>query len=97
MDKSSFEAQQRLRILERINRYNNVNTVKDQLDSIGDLSPYQRYKITVVTGYLQQALDRMNAGSYGVCVVCGCDIPRQRLILVPAALACVACDGKRQT
>ncbi len=97
MDQRSFEEQQRERIQERINRYNNVDTVKEQLDSLGDLTPYQRYKTETVTRYLHQALDRMNAGQYGLCVVCGAEISRERLILVPAALACVPCDKKRQT
>lgn len=96
MDESSFQEQQRERILERINRYNNLETVKDQLDDLGDLTPYQRYKIDTVTTYLRQVLTRMAAGKYGICVVCGRKIPKNRLRLVPAALACVTCDESRK-
>lgn len=97
MSQRSFEEEQRIRIVERINRYNDIPTVKDQLHSAGDVSPYQRYKIDIVSGYLYQALDRMNAGKYGICVICGDPISRARLVLVPAALACVPCDKKRET
>ena len=97
MDNRSFEEQQQARIRERIARYNNVDTVKEQLSSTGDISPYQRYKIDTVTAYLYQALRRLEVGRYGICVVCGGKIAKERLILVPAALACVGCDEKRET
>lgn len=97
MVKKAFLEVQKIRILERINRYNNVNTVKDQLGNLGGLSPYQSYKINVVTKYLYQALRRINDGSYGTCVVCGNQISKKRLRIVPAALACVDCDSSRPT
>jgi len=87
-----FVAWQKERIMERLQRYNNTNTVKTQLAERGDLTPYQRYKITTVSKFLLQALDRMNAGNYGLCSTCGCEIPVQRLLLVPGALRCMDCE-----
>ncbi|HRH32470.1 MAG TPA: TraR/DksA C4-type zinc finger protein [bacterium] len=66
-----------------------------ELAATGDLTPYRHYKTETVSRFLHQALDQMKSGTYGVCVVCGEDIPIKRLELVPAALACVSCDGKR--
>ena len=96
MGKKAFHEVQKIRILERINRYNDINTVKDQLGNLGELSPYQSYKINVVTKYLHEAIRRIEDGSYGTCVVCGEQISENRLKIVPAALACVACDESRQ-
>jgi len=38
-----------------------------------------------------EALERLAAGTYGVCVVCGREIPAARLAIRPAARTCVAC------
>jgi DnaK suppressor protein len=40
---------------------------------------------------VQRALDRVSAGSYGVCVACGRGIPSARLEARPAAERCVQC------
>lgn len=90
-----FIVWQKERIMERLLRYNNTDTVKTQLTERGDLTPYQSYKITTVSKFLLQALDRMNAGNYGLCSICGCDIPVQRLLLVPGALRCMDCENKK--
>ncbi len=85
---------QQERILERLQRYNNTETVKTQLAERGDLTPYQRYKITTVSKYLLQALDLIKSGNYGICTNCHIQIPVQRLILVPGALRCMDCEKK---
>ena len=40
---------------------------------------------------IRTALDRIEAGTYGVCTKCGCDIPAARLAAMPTATMCVAC------
>jgi RNA polymerase-binding transcription factor DksA len=90
-----FVAWQKERIMERLQRYNNTETVKTQLSERGDLTPYQRYKITTVSKYLLQALDRITAGTYGCCSTCGKEIAVQRLLLVPGALRCMDCENKK--
>lgn len=93
---SEFIKEQECRIKERLQKYNNLQTVKEQLQEIGNLSPYQRYKINYVSRFLRQALVKIENGTYGICVVCGDPIPQKRLETVPAALACVFCDTKRK-
>ena len=41
---------------------------------------------------LQIALTRMADGEYGVCSECGAAIPRKRLLAIPDATTCVACQ-----
>lgn len=43
---------------------------------------------------IDTALERIDAGTYGVCASCGTEIPRERLEARPSSLMCVACAGK---
>ncbi len=43
---------------------------------------------------LEEALRRMDAGFYGVCVSCGCEIPAERLEARPMATMCVECASR---
>lgn len=45
--------------------------------------------------YLQEALGRIDDGTYGVCRVCGGDIGRARLEAVPTATQCISCKSKQ--
>jgi DnaK suppressor protein len=42
---------------------------------------------------VDQALGRIDAGTYGVCVGCGTSIPVERLELRPHAAGCVSCSA----
>ena len=42
-------------------------------------------------GYLNEALERLERGVYGICKVCGKQIPKVRLEAVPHATMCVPC------
>jgi len=44
----------------------------------------------------ENALTRIEDGSYGLCEACGCEIPAARLDVLPFALRCVACEEKRE-
>jgi DnaK suppressor protein len=44
---------------------------------------------------IDEALDRVEHGTYGVCADCGGEIPLARLNSVPFAPYCVECEGKR--
>lgn len=45
---------------------------------------------------LRLALERMSDGEYGRCSECGAQIPPRRLLAVPAATTCVACQARRE-
>ncbi len=44
---------------------------------------------------LENALSRIEKGTYGLCITCGKEIPLGRLKHVPEALMCVPCAEKR--
>jgi DnaK suppressor protein len=70
---------------------------------IGDATAYAVERMTdayqartiyaTVTG-IDEALDRIEAGTYGRCVSCGNPIPGERLDAVPWAALCVPCSAK---
>ncbi|HYP85980.1 TraR/DksA family transcriptional regulator [Variovorax sp.] len=42
---------------------------------------------------IEVALNRMADGRYGICVCCGDEIPRERLIAQPIAIRCATCQA----
>ena len=46
--------------------------------------------------YLNEALERIDAGSFGVCRLCGGMIGRARLEAVPTATQCIECKSHRR-
>ncbi len=45
---------------------------------------------------IDRALERIEAGEYGRCEDCGGEISTTRLEVLPFALRCVDCEGKRE-
>lgn len=45
---------------------------------------------------IDEALERINDGSFGVCSVCGDDIPEQRLLVRPVTTLCIECKTKQE-
>jgi len=43
---------------------------------------------------IDAALGRLAAGSYGICISCGCEIPEQRLLATPTVETCVPCQER---
>jgi DnaK suppressor protein len=56
---------------------------------------YQARTIYAQVAEIDQALERLDAGTYGRCVACGTQIPAERLHAVPWAAHCVPCSAKR--
>lgn len=59
----------------------------DREDALREVVQSQREQI-------QDALARLDGGSYGTCVDCGATLPDDRLEARPEAARCVACQGK---
>ena len=43
---------------------------------------------------LDEALRRIDAGSYGACAICDTDIPFARLSVMPETIYCVTCGAR---
>ncbi len=46
--------------------------------------------------HLNEALERIENGTFGICICCGEEIPRARLEAVPITQHCVPCKEKTQ-
>jgi DnaK suppressor protein len=55
---------------------------------------YQARTIYATVADIDQALERLDAGTYGRCIACGTPIPAERLEAVPWAALCVPCSAK---
>src|ERR1700682_1320360 len=55
---------------------------------------YQARTIYATVADIDQALERIDTGTYGRCVACGELIPAERLQAVPWAALCVPCSAK---
>lgn len=54
-----------------------------------------RHKVLLrVMADIAQAVERLDAGTYGACVQCGSTIPPERLQWVPFADRCVTCAAR---
>jgi DnaK suppressor protein len=49
-----------------------------------------------VLAEIDQALARIEAGTYGTCVTCGKEIPLERLEAIPYATQCIDCKRKEE-
>jgi DnaK suppressor protein len=55
---------------------------------------YQARTIYATVADIDSALERIDSGTYGLCVGCGVPIPEERLKAVPWAALCVPCSAK---
>lgn len=49
---------------------------------------------TALLQEIDAAIGRLEAGGYGICMSCGCEIPEQRLLATPTVQACVPCQER---
>lgn len=59
---------------------------KDVLDALA-------IEATQEIAEINASLQRLDAGSYGVCSKCGSDIDKRRLQALPHAIECIGCAG----
>jgi DnaK suppressor protein len=59
---------------------------------IGDIDHADVSRDVTELRALDAARERMEQGSYGVCVECGSDIEYERLKAAPAAIRCIGCQ-----
>ncbi|MDM0107735.1 TraR/DksA family transcriptional regulator [Variovorax sp. J22R24] len=46
---------------------------------------------------IEQAQERIACGRYGVCIDCGEEIPRDRMLVQPTAIRCAACQTSAES
>src|SRR5574344_243675 len=63
--------------------------IKTLLDSLGS---QDAQRLTLI----ENALDRIQQGKYGLCIKCGNPIPEARLEAIPYASLCIACKESEE-
>lgn len=67
-----------------------VEAENDQvLDALGNATRSEVEKI-------KQAISRIDSGSYGVCLLCGEPIKKERLVALPYATSCINCAQRAE-
>jgi DnaK suppressor protein len=64
-------------------------TDRSAADAVQQLEPHRRRRAVQIL----DALRRMAAGTYGICVGCRSPIPYERLSAIPETTLCVRCGG----
>ena len=67
-----------------------------QVNSARDLEFALDERETAELRQVDAALERIAAGTYGLCIDCGMAIPAARLHAAPEALRCIACQAKSE-
>ena len=73
---------------------NSTWTVDDVHDRVSDIL---RMSAVAALADVEDALDRLRAGTYGVCEGCGTDISYERLEVLPMSRYCVPCQHSRES
>ncbi|MGH9059172.1 MAG: TraR/DksA family transcriptional regulator [Acidimicrobiales bacterium] len=75
-----------------------AQTPDDEHDAEGSTIGYERARITALLAQARRdlaacdnALRRVQLGSYRTCTRCGGQIPAERLVALPATVVCVGC------
>jgi len=78
--------------------------LQERLDILGELAPHALPTVDpvayqtaaanrLVVEQITAALNRLDAGTYGRCTRCGCQIAPARLEVMPYAAACIECQS----
>jgi DnaK suppressor protein len=97
-DSTSRRAASLQRQIEELADQQSLTTHDDEHDPEGVTIAYLRAQLQgLLAGAraeleaIDHALERLRAGTYGICTRCGCEITRQRLVALPATSTCIDC------
>jgi DnaK suppressor protein len=89
------------RDVNRIVAASQLTSSDDEHDPEGSTIAFERAQTLAVADQLRRGLAeldaataRLDAGTYGICEVCGGQIPEARLLARPTATRCIACASR---
>ena len=62
-----------------------------------EMSAVQQTQAQALLADINAALDRIDAGTFGQCLNCGCEISAKRLVALPWAPYCITCQELTST
>jgi len=93
LDKTFLE-ERRQHLLKLIARYERLSRGEEASD--GFTPEARRFRIECSLPAARAALERLESGEYGVCIICGDDIPIERLMATSTAVRCVFCQERHE-
>lgn len=86
-----------LSLLRELNAQSSGDVVDAALDSVQDEISSQLAEVeSRELARIENALQRMREGQYGLCEECGCNIPMARLNALPYATMCIRCQREAE-
>jgi DnaK suppressor protein len=86
-----------LSLLKELRAQASGDVVDAALDSVQDEISSQLAEVeSRELSRIENALERMREGQYGVCEMCGCNIPMARLNALPYATLCIKCQREAE-
>ena len=86
-----------LSLLRELSAQNSGDVVDAALDSVQDEISSQLAEVeSRELARIENALQRMREGQYGLCEECGCNIPMARLNALPYATMCIKCQREAE-
>jgi len=86
-----------LSLLRELNAQTSGDVVDAALDSVQDEISSQLAEVeSRELARIENALQRMRDGQYGLCEECGCNIPMARLNALPYATMCIKCQREAE-
>lgn len=86
-----------LSLLKELKAQASGDVVDIALDSVQDEISSQLAEVeSRELARIENALERMREGQYGVCEGCGCNIPMARLNALPYATSCIKCQREAE-
>ncbi len=86
-----------LSLLKELKAQKSGDVVDAALDSVQDEISSQLAEVeSRELARIENALERMREGQYGICEACGCNIPMARLNALPYATLCIKCQREAE-
>ena len=86
-----------LSLLRQLREQSGGDVVDEALDAVQDEISSQLAEVeSRELASIENALERMRDGQYGVCEGCGCSIPMARLNALPYATLCIDCQRETE-
>ncbi|MGD1815861.1 MAG: TraR/DksA family transcriptional regulator [Pleomorphochaeta sp.] len=79
----------------------NSKTINDSIDSVTEELAFRKIQLTATRDFnklqaINNALSRIHNKQYGYCILCGKEIPENRLRAIPYAVVCVDCKNAEE-
>ncbi len=94
LDSLAGQSEELRKLVENVESGDDADKASDTIDRtlLNSLSDASQRRLVMINN----ALDRISQDRYGLCLLCGKEIPEARLEAIPYAALCVECQAKEE-